>query len=79
MKKGEKVIREYYAVKENENRYYNNYWGHDWDITELQDMDTLMEDIDTAMHRLESEEGRGTIQKIRVTYEVIGEVKNDLK
>lgn len=38
-----------------------------------------MEDIDTAMHRLESEEGRGTIQKIRVTYEVVGEVKNDLK
>ena len=79
MKKGEEVIREYYAVKENENRYYNNYWGYDWDITELKDMDTLMEDIDTAMHRLRNEEEGGTIQKIRVTYEVIQEVEDDLK
>lgn len=79
MKKGEKVIREYYAVKESENRYYNNYWGYDYDITELQDMDTLMEDVDTAMHRLRSEEEGGTIQKIRVTYEVVGEVEDNLK
>lgn len=72
MKKGEKVVKEYYAVKENEKRYLNNYWGYDWGITELQDMDTLMEDIETARYRKESE-GAGTIQKIRVTYEVIEE------
>ena len=73
MKKGEKVTREYYAVKESENRYYNNYWGYDWDITELKDMDTLMEDRETAIHRIWEEDGVGTIQKIRVTYEVIEE------
>ena len=73
MKKGEKVIREYYAVKENDRIYYNNYWGYDWDITELQDMDTLMEDRETAVHRICEEDGVGTIQKIRVTYEVIEE------
>lgn len=72
MKKGEKVVKEYYAVKEKENRYYNNYWGYDWDITELKDMDTLMEDRETALDRKESE-GVGTMQKIRVTYEVIEE------
>lgn len=73
MKKGEKVVKDYYAVKENENRYYNNYWGYDWDITELQDMDTLMEDRETAIDRIWEEDGVGTIQKIRVTYEVIEE------
>lgn len=73
MKKGDKVIREYYAVKENENRYYNNYWGYDWDITELKDMDTLMEDRETAIDRILEEDGLGTIQKVRVTYEVIEE------
>ena len=73
MKKGEKVIREYYAVKENENRYYNNYWGYDWNITELKDMDTLMEDRETAIDRILEEDGLGTIQKVRVTYEVIEE------
>ncbi|VEV88322.1 hypothetical protein [Staphylococcus phage Stab20] len=72
MKKGEKIVKEYYAVKENETRYFNNYWGYDYDITELQDMDTLMEDIETALDRKESE-GAGTIQKIRVTYEVVEE------
>ncbi|AUV57111.1 hypothetical protein LM12_0017 [Staphylococcus phage vB_SauM_LM12] len=35
-------------------------------------MDTLMEDIETALDRKESE-GVGTIQKIRVTYEVVEE------
>lgn len=73
MEKGEKIVKEYYAAKENENRYYNNYWGYDHDITELQDMDTLMEDRETAMHRIWEEDGVGTIQKIRVTYEVIEE------
>ena len=73
MKKGDKVIREYYAVKENENRYYNNYWGYDWDITELKDMDTLMEDRETAIDRILEEDGLGTIQKVRVTYEVTEE------
>lgn len=72
MKKGEKIVKEYYAVKENEKRYFNNYWGYDYDITELQDMDTLMEDMDTALDRKKSE-GVGTIQKIRVTYEVVEE------
>ena len=73
MKKGEKIVKEYYAVKESEKRYFNDYyWGYDYDITELKDMDTLMEDIETAQYRKESE-GVGTIQKIRVTYEVIEE------
>lgn len=73
MKKGEKVVKEYYAVKESEKRYFNDYWGgYDYDITELKDMDTLMEDIETAQH-IKELEGEGTIQKIRVTYEVIEE------
>ena len=73
MKKGEKIVKEYYAVKESEKRYFNDYWGYDWDITELKDMDTLMEDRETAIHRIWEEDGIGTIQKIRVTYEVIEE------
>lgn len=73
MKKGEKIVKDYYAVKENDRRYYNNYWGYDWDITELKDMDTLMGDRETAMHRIWEEDGVGKIQKIRVTYEVIEE------
>lgn len=73
MKLGETIVKEYYAVKENDNRYYNDYWGHDDDITKLQDMDTLVEDKDYARFMLKSENGKGTIQKIRVTYEVIEE------
>lgn len=73
MKLGEKIVKEYYAAKENEKRYYNNYWGYDYDITELQDMDTLMEDREDALHRIEIEDGNGKVQKIRVTYEVIEE------